>query len=240
VFCVRGWSTFWGGPSQAISRTARNRNGRRILRGLFSALAAAYFENGSSTREKEALEWLERQKPTVRSCRVGGCIGDLRRHSCRRNYPGDGPARRAWQAGPRTFRPQGPSEATALFHSAGGEPRARDRGSASIGWRAGQLTLARHVPLWACGQRMRRRSRKLLRRDAAGRPGATRAEAGDGSENWPGWYAADQRVSPGRRHGTGGWDQPGAETRADGLGVRAKWRSFRKTAGTGFAHRRPL
>jgi len=80
---------------------------------LFSALAAAYFENGNDPREKAALEWLESQGPPhIRA----GTAGEAQSVQAfvPTNYPGDGPpAIRGKQ--PRYFPSQGPSEATVYF-----------------------------------------------------------------------------------------------------------------------------
>ena len=80
---------------------------------LFSALGAAYFENGANTREKEALEWLERQSPpSIRAGRAGE--SETPQAFVPTNYPGDGPpVLRGKQ--PRYFPAQAPSEATVYF-----------------------------------------------------------------------------------------------------------------------------
>jgi CRISPR-associated protein Csb2 len=80
---------------------------------LYSALAAAYFENGKDAGEKAALEWLERQQPPhIRA----GTPGDaaMTQAFVPTNYPGEGPpAIRGKQ--PRVFPAQGPSEAMVYF-----------------------------------------------------------------------------------------------------------------------------
>jgi len=80
---------------------------------LYSALAAAYFENGEDAREKAALEWLERQHPPhIRAGDAGEPT--LVQAFVPTNYPGDGPpALRGKQ--PRVFPAQGPSEAVVYF-----------------------------------------------------------------------------------------------------------------------------
>ena len=80
---------------------------------LFSALAAAYFENGNDAREKAALEWLERQGPPhIRAGTAGEAVAV--QAFVPTNYPGDGPpVIRGKQ--PRYFPAQGPSEATVYF-----------------------------------------------------------------------------------------------------------------------------
>src|SRR5438552_5798240 len=87
---------------------------------LFSALAAAYFENGGNTREKAALEWLESQDPPhIRAGSAG--TSETPRAYVPTNYPGDGPpVLRGKQ--PRYFPAQGPSEATVHFIWPGAEP----------------------------------------------------------------------------------------------------------------------
>ncbi len=80
---------------------------------LYSALAAAHFEEGGDAGEKAALEWLERQPaPMIRA----GIAGEAETVQAfvPTNYPGDGPpAVRGKQ--PRYFPMQGPSEATVYF-----------------------------------------------------------------------------------------------------------------------------
>jgi CRISPR-associated protein Csb2 len=80
---------------------------------LFSALAAAFFENGTDARERRALEWLEKEAPPfIRA----GSAGDPVRTMVYlpRNYPGDSvPVLRNKQL--RYFPAQGPAEATAYF-----------------------------------------------------------------------------------------------------------------------------
>ena len=80
---------------------------------LFSALASAYFENGSNTKERQALEWLERQRPPL--IRAGD-PGDANRVQAfvPTNYIGDGPpVSRGKQ--PRYFPAQAPSDAVVHF-----------------------------------------------------------------------------------------------------------------------------
>jgi CRISPR-associated protein Csb2 len=80
---------------------------------LFSALAAAYFENGADSREKSALEWLERQLPPHIHAGEAG-EGETPMAFVPTNYPGDGPpVTRGKQ--PRFFPAQGPSEAVVHF-----------------------------------------------------------------------------------------------------------------------------
>jgi CRISPR-associated protein Csb2 len=90
---------------------------------LFSALAAAYFENGANANEREALEWLECQRPPhIRA----GLRGESQTPTAfvPTNYPGDGPpALRDKQ--PRFFPAQGPSETTVHFIWAEAEPAAK-------------------------------------------------------------------------------------------------------------------
>jgi CRISPR-associated protein Csb2 len=80
---------------------------------LFSALAAAYFENGRDAREREALEWLERQAPPgIRAGEPGASQAPVAYVPT--NYPGDGvPVLRGKQ--PRYFPAQAPSETTVHF-----------------------------------------------------------------------------------------------------------------------------
>jgi CRISPR-associated protein Csb2 len=80
---------------------------------LFSALAAAYFENGAVERERAALEWLESQPPPlIRAGSAGQAV--ITTAFVPTNYPGDGvPVLRGKQ--PRVFPSQGPSEARVYF-----------------------------------------------------------------------------------------------------------------------------
>ncbi len=80
---------------------------------LFSALAAAYFENGSDQQEREALEWLEMQAPPcIRAGSKGDAVPTVA--FVPTNYPGDHvPILRGKQ--PRIFPAQGPSETTVYF-----------------------------------------------------------------------------------------------------------------------------
>jgi CRISPR-associated protein Csb2 len=80
---------------------------------LFSALAAAYFENGAAEAERRALAWLERQSPPqIRAGAPGEPV--LTTAYVPPNYPNDPiPALRSKQ--PRYFPAQGPSEATVYF-----------------------------------------------------------------------------------------------------------------------------
>ena len=57
---------------------------------LFSALAAAYFENGADPLEKRALEWMEGQKPPDIHAGDAG-EGETPMAFVPTNYPGDGP-----------------------------------------------------------------------------------------------------------------------------------------------------
>jgi CRISPR-associated protein Csb2 len=80
---------------------------------LFSALAAAYFENGEQPREREALEWLERQPPPSIHAGVPG-VGATPMGYVPTNYPGANvPVLREKQ--PRFFPAQAPSEPTVHF-----------------------------------------------------------------------------------------------------------------------------
>ncbi len=80
---------------------------------LFSALAAAYFENGATELEKHALEWLEAQAPPHIHAGEPG-RGEAPMAFVPTNYPGDGPpVSRGKQ--PRFFPAQGPSESTVHF-----------------------------------------------------------------------------------------------------------------------------
>ncbi|MGE5488178.1 MAG: type I-U CRISPR-associated protein Csb2 [bacterium] len=80
---------------------------------LFSALAAAFFENGAAAREREALEWLESQGPP--SIKAGAAGNPVKTTAfVPTNYPGDPvPVLRGKQ--PRVFPAQAPSEATVYF-----------------------------------------------------------------------------------------------------------------------------
>ncbi len=80
---------------------------------LFSALAAAYFENGESQDERKALQWLEEQGPPyIRAGSPGEPVATT--VYVPTNYPGDTvPALRKKQ--PRFFPAQGPSEAIVYF-----------------------------------------------------------------------------------------------------------------------------
>jgi len=80
---------------------------------LFSALAAAYFEDGDNRDEKAALEWLERQTPPhLRAGTPGTSTRALA--FVPTNYVGDGPpVLRGKQ--PRHFPAQGPSETLVYF-----------------------------------------------------------------------------------------------------------------------------
>ena len=80
---------------------------------LFSALAAAYFEGGANLGEKDALEWLEEQKPPHIHAGEAG-QGEMPLAYVPTNYPGDGPpVTRGKQ--PRFFPAQGPSDAVVHF-----------------------------------------------------------------------------------------------------------------------------
>ncbi len=101
---------------------------------LFSALAAAYFENGADSREKIALEWLEMQAPAHIHAGEAGA-GDTPMAFVPTNYPGDGPpVIRGKQ--PRFFPAQGPSEATVHFIWRDSEPEPR-LPTRWTDWRAG-------------------------------------------------------------------------------------------------------
>src|ERR1035438_1918514 len=81
---------------------------------LFSALAAAYFENGGDLREKSALEWLETQKPP--HIHAGEASkGEMPMAYVPANYLFKGPQ-------PRFFPSQGPSEAVVHFVWRDAEP----------------------------------------------------------------------------------------------------------------------
>ena len=186
---------------------------------LFSALAAAYFENGTNTREKEALEWLERQSPPfVRAGSAGE--SETPQAFVPTNYPGDGPpALRGKQ--PRYFPAQGPSEATVYFIWPEASPapeiaEALDR----LAGRTAYLGKACSV----VGMRAA---------DAAPEPNYAPDAAGDRVLRVPSrgrleelaWlYAADQRVSPGAQARYRRVDQRGAKpSRSDRNS--GKWRS---------------
>jgi CRISPR-associated protein Csb2 len=80
---------------------------------LFSALAAAYFENGEPVHEREALQWLEQQPPpSIHAGSTG--MGAAPLAYVPTNYAGANvPILREKQ--PRFFPAQGPSEATVHF-----------------------------------------------------------------------------------------------------------------------------
>jgi CRISPR-associated protein Csb2 len=80
---------------------------------LFSALAAAYFENGAIEAERRALAWLERQRPPqIRAGEPGAPV--LTTAYVPPNFASDPiPALRRKQ--PRYFPAQGPSDATVYF-----------------------------------------------------------------------------------------------------------------------------
>jgi CRISPR-associated protein Csb2 len=80
---------------------------------LFSALAAAYFENGQNAVERAALQWIEEQgAPAIRAGEAGEAVAP--EAFVPTNYPGDNvPVFRGKQ--PRRFPAQGPSEAMVHF-----------------------------------------------------------------------------------------------------------------------------
>ncbi len=80
---------------------------------LYSALAAAYFENGEDAGERAALEWLEAAGPPhIRAAEAGEAART--QAFVPTNYPGDGPpVERGRQ--PRYFPAQAPAEATVYF-----------------------------------------------------------------------------------------------------------------------------
>jgi len=161
-------------------------------------------------------------KPTVRSCRVGGCIGDsaagIRADELSRRWAR--PPCVAKQ--PRYFPAQGPSGSHGLFHLAGGEPGARDRGSARSAGGPGQLYLGKACSV--VGMRATDATPEPnYAPDAAG-DRVLRVPSRDGSKNWPGCTPRTSGCRRGRRHGTGGWTNrgPNPSRRARSSG---KWRS---------------
>lgn len=194
---------------------------------LFSALAAAYFENGANAREKEALEWLERQSPPfVRAGSAG--VSETPQAFVPTNYPGDGPpVLRGKQ--PRYFPAQGPSETTVFFIWPEANPapevaEALDRlagqtaylGKACsvVGMRAADTAPEPNYAPDAAGNR-------VLRVPSRGR-----------LEELAWLYAADQRVSPGAQARYRRMDQPGDEAEPVGSEF-GQMAVFRKTAGPG-------
>jgi len=80
---------------------------------LFSALAAAYFENGQDAAERAALQWIEEQPaPEIRAGEAGESVAPVAYVPT--NYPGDSiPVFRGKQ--PRRFPGQAPSDAVVHF-----------------------------------------------------------------------------------------------------------------------------
>ncbi|MEK7751297.1 MAG: type I-U CRISPR-associated protein Csb2 [Acidobacteriota bacterium] len=196
---------------------------------LFSALAAAYFENGEREREREreALEWLEKLgAPHIRA----GSAGEptITTAYVPTNYPGDAvPALRNKQ--PRSFPAQAPSEATVYFvwpeaQAAPEIAAALDELASRTGYLGKACSLVR-----------------MRVADAAPGPNYAPDPGGDqvlrvasrGRFEELKWlFAADRRPSPGAQQRYRKVDEPsGAEERGETEFERMV--IFRKTAGPG-------
>jgi CRISPR-associated protein Csb2 len=196
---------------------------------LFSALAAAYFENGADARGRVALEWLETQKPPHIHAGDAG-EGETPMAFVPTNYPGDGPpVIRGKQ--PRYFPAQGPSEAVVHFVWRDAEPgpgiaEALDRLASRTGYLGKACSVVR-----------------MRVTDAAPEPNYAPESGGEQVLRVPGkgrlqelgrLYEADQRVSPGaqqryRRTDTmeGSGEAEPSRTEFEQMAV------FRKKAGPG-------
>jgi CRISPR-associated protein Csb2 len=113
---------------------------------LFSALAAAHFENGKSPRERAALQWLERQAPPfIRAGQPGHPV--MTQAFVPTNYPNDNlPVTRNKQ--PRYFPAQAPSETSVYFIWPNADPdpatiAALDRLAARTGYLGKACSLVR-------------------------------------------------------------------------------------------------
>jgi CRISPR-associated protein Csb2 len=194
---------------------------------LFSALAAAYFENGANFREKTALEWLEVQKPPHIHAGEAG-EGETPMGFVPTNYPGDGPPviRRKQ---PRFFPAQGPSEAVVHFVWRDAEPEpelaeALDRLASRTGYLGKACSVVR-----------------MRVTDTAPEPNYAPESGGEDVLRVPskgrlqelGWlFEADQRVSPGAQQRYRRTDSEGAEMEP----LRTEFEQmavFRKKAGPG-------
>ena len=196
---------------------------------LFSALAAAYFENGADLREKNALEWLEGQKPPHIHAGEAG-EGETPMAFVPTNYPGDGPpVIRGKQ--PRFFPSQGPSEAVVHFVWRDAEP---DSGIAEaldrLASRTGYLGKACSVV-------------RMRVTDKAPEPNYAPESGGEQVLRVPskgrlqelGWlFEADQRVSPGAQQRYRRTDATGGASEVEPLRTEFEQMAvFRKKAGPG-------
>ena len=194
---------------------------------LFSALAAAYFENGADVREKSALEWLEVQTaPHIHAGEAGE--GESPMAFVPTNYPGDGPpVIRGKQ--PRFFPSQGPSEAVVHFVWRDAEPEpgiaeALERLASRTGYLGKACSVVR-----------------MRVTDAPTEPNYAPDSGGEQVLRVPsrgrlqelGWlFEADQRVSPGAQQRYQRTDSEGTEMEP----LRTEFEQmavFRKKAGPG-------
>jgi CRISPR-associated protein Csb2 len=196
---------------------------------LFSALSAAYFENGTDLREKSALEWLEGQKPPHIHAGEAG-EGETPTAFVPTNYPGDGPPviRRKQ---PRFFPAQGPSEAVVHFVWRDAEPdpgitEALDRLASRTGYLGKACSVVR-----------------MRVTDTAPEPNYAPESGGDQVLRVPskgrlqelGWlFEADQRVSPGAQQRYQRTDINGGASEGEPLRTEFEQMAvFRKKAGPG-------
>jgi len=195
---------------------------------LFSALAAAYFENGANAREKEALEWLERQSPPhIRAGLAGESQAPV--VFVPTNYPGDGPPLLR-EKQPRFFPAQGPSEATVHFIWPEAEPpvevaRALDQLASRTAYLGKACSVIRMRVAEAAPE-------PNYAPDAGGRhvlriPGRGRLQ----ELAW--LFEADQRVSPGEQQRYRRIDEPEGRDSSPLETEFGQMAVFRKKAGPG-------